>query len=256
MYCRSCHARLSARDRTCPSCGRKTEESQDLGSASVSDADTHDSYPLPPTMVLEKKAPRAPKSQGKVRHDSRSARAPDPDDDPESPALSLTELAPSEPERRAVQPRREQDRRPARGKESLGGFSAEDVRELVAEQPELIEPGLRVHVDAAGERVGAGFLTAVGPIDLLARDSAGGWVVIMVVEPREGKGRGKGLVGDLLQLMGWVRKHLGAKGQEVRGIVLLNSLPEDLGYAAAAVADSVEFKRYRFALTFEPLGVV
>jgi hypothetical protein len=52
-----------------------------------------------------------------------------------------------------------------------------------------------------------------------------------------------------------VRKHLGKKGQEVRAIVLLDSIPEDLGYAAAAVADSLEFKRYRLALTFEPIEV-
>ena len=72
----------------------------------------------------------------------------------------------------------------------------------------------------------------------------------------DGQVAGKELVGDLLQLMGWVRKHLGAKGQEVRGIVLLESLPEDLGYAAAAVANTVEFKRYQLALTFESVDVI
>ena len=127
----------------------------------------------------------------------------------------------------------------------------DEVLTLVAEQPELIESGLRVHTDRKGAAVGVGFATDVGEIDLLSRDTAGGWVIIMVAEPD----KHKELVGDLLQLMGWVRKHLGKKGQEVRAIVLLDSMPEDLGYAAAAVADSLEFKRYRLALTFEPVDV-
>ena len=73
--------------------------------------------------------------------------------------------------------------------------------------------------------------------------------MILVAEPN----RGKELVGDLLQRIGWVRRHLGTSGEEVRGIVLLDSLPDELGYAAAAVADTVEFKIYRLELTFEPV---
>jgi hypothetical protein len=76
-------------------------------------------------------------------------------------------------------------------------------------------------------------------------------VVIAVAEPDEGKE----LVGDLLQRMGWVRRHLGKSGQEVRGMVLLDALPDDLGYAAAAVADTVEFKMYQLALSLEPVIV-
>jgi hypothetical protein len=55
--------------------------------------------------------------------------------------------------------------------------------------------------------------------------------------------------------MGWVRKHLSAEGQEVRAVVLVDSIPEDLGYAAAAVSDTVEFKVYRVGLTIEKIEV-
>jgi hypothetical protein len=37
--------------------------------------------------------------------------------------------------------------------------------------------------------------------------------------------------------------------------VLVDSVPEDLGYAAAAVSDTVEFKRYRIGLTLEKVEV-
>ena len=216
-------------------------------------------YPLPPTRVLEeevsqpgtsgRKAPRAPKARETAPQASRSAPELELKEDPESEALSLTELAPGKPKRRS------RDRRGTPAKESRPGLGGEDVRRIVAERPDLVEAGLRVHTDAEDETVGVGFSTAVGDIDLLARDSAGGWVVVVIAEPGDGGVPGKELVGNLLQLMGWVRKHLGAKGQEVRGIVLLESLPEDLGYAAAAVANTVEFKRYQLALTFESVDV-
>jgi len=216
-------------------------------------------YPLPPTKVMEeevsqpgtsgRKAPRAPKARKTAPQASRSAPEVELEEDPESEALSLTELAPGKPERRS------RNRRGTPAKESRPGLGGEDVRRIVAERPDLVEAGLRVHTDAEDETVGVGFSTAVGDIDLLARDSAGGWVVVVIAEPGDGGVPGKELVGDLLQLMGWVRKHLGAKGQEVRGIVLLESLPEDLGYAAAAVANTVEFKRYQLALTFESVDV-
>jgi len=216
-------------------------------------------YPLPPTKVMEeevsqpgtsgREAPRAPKARETAPQASRSAPELELKEDPESEALSLTELAPGKPKRRS------RNRRGTPAKESRPGLGGEDVRRIVAERPDLVEAGLRVHTDAEDETVGVGFSTAVGDIDLLARDSAGGWVVVVIAEPGDGGVPGKELVGDLLQLMGWVRKHLGAKGQEVRGIVLLESLPEDLGYAAAAVANTVEFKRYQLALTFESVDV-
>jgi hypothetical protein len=54
--------------------------------------------------------------------------------------------------------------------------------------------------------------------------------------------------------MGWVRKHLAEGDEEVRGVVVLEHLPEDLAYAAAGVAGSISFKGYRLALTFHDLS--
>jgi hypothetical protein len=125
------------------------------------------------------------------------------------------------------------------------------IRDLLIARPELIEEGLSVHTDGDGAASGVCFETSVGKIDLLARDSAAGWVVVLISE----SGQGKELIGDLLQLVGWVRKHLSAEGQEVRAIVLVDSVPEDLGYAAAAVSDTVEFKLYRVGLTLEKVDV-
>ncbi len=153
-------------------------------------------------------------------------------------------------------PRKAGDRRrpsapvPVHDSEVQEGLSVQpqDVVAMLVEQPSLIESGLEVYSED-GEAIGVGFGTAVGDIDLLARDDAGAWVVILVADPD----RSKELVSDLLQRIGWVRRHLGSSGEEVRGIVLLDSIPDDLGYAAAAVADTVEFKIYQLQLTFEPV---
>ena len=121
---------------------------------------------------------------------------------------------------------------------------------MVGERPDLIEDGLTIHVEK-GKPVGLGYATPVGDIDLLARDSASAWVIVLIPDPA----REKELVGELLELMGWVRKHLSEEEQEVRAIVLVEEAPEDLGYAAAALTDSVDFKRFELALTFEALEV-
>ena len=122
---------------------------------------------------------------------------------------------------------------------------------MLAESPESLEPGLRTYRDDNGSQTGSGYSSGVGDIDLLALDEKGDLVVVLISE----KGQGEELIGEVLQRVGWVRKHLGAGKKQVRGIVLCQEPPESLSYAAAAVADTIAFKTYRIALTFEDLDI-
>lgn len=263
MYCRSCRTDVGS-NSTCPSCGRRAGE-RDLGSGAANEASQSGAFPLPPAAPWDNdsdeagssKSGRTAEKAGKGAKKSGKKREP-----VAKPAKPRPTVKSKEPTVRLTQPISPRTQRGATGRGAAGppassrsssrsSLGRDEVMTLVAEQPELIESGLRVHSDRKGEAVGVDFTTDVGEIDLLARDSAGGWVLIVVAE----EDSEKELVAELLQLMGWVRKHLGKKGQEVRAIVLLDSIPEDLGYAAAAVADSLEFKRYRLALTFEPIEV-
>ena len=122
---------------------------------------------------------------------------------------------------------------------------------MLADMPQSLEPGLKVFRDGAGKAVGAGYVSGVGDIDLLATDKSGDLVVVMISEQEQGEE----LIGEVLQRVGWVRKHLGAGKKQVRGIVLCQEPPESLSYAAAAVADTIAFKTYRIALTFEDLDI-
>lgn len=126
------------------------------------------------------------------------------------------------------------------------------LRRLLARQPDLLESGLRLVADKKGKPIGTGLSTAVGEIDLLARDESGSFVVVMVAARGQ---QGEKLVAETLQRIGWVRKHLGKGKQRVRGIILVDQVPEDLGYAAAAVAETVAIKTYRVGLAIEDVEI-
>lgn len=192
---------------------------------------------------------RIPEDAAKCPECGRAARGPSlaRSNPPLGLELQLDqELAPEADAVQAAARKRRSSRRP--GPSASGPRSAE-VRRLVVDQPELVEAGLATY--SQGGVTGAAFATPVGEIDLLANDSAGAFVVLMVVDADGAKE----LVSDLLPRLGWVRKHLAKKGQEVRAIVLLESLPEEARYAAAAVADKVCFKTYRLALTFDDVAL-
>ena len=127
----------------------------------------------------------------------------------------------------------------------------ETVRRILAQHPELIEPGLEVLTDESGSEVGVKHPTDVGVIDLLARDASGALVAVIVVEP----GRGGDIVAESLHRLGWVRKHLAKSGEEVRGVVLTERLEDEVAYAAAAVAGTLQFKSYALSLSLVDLDV-
>lgn len=123
------------------------------------------------------------------------------------------------------------------------------LRSLLADQPELLEPGLRVYTNEKGTPLGAGYTSAVGEIDLLARDADGGFVVVMVADRFDAER----LVSNVLQRIGWVRKHLSQDENPVRAIVLLDDASDDIAYAAAAISGTVAFKTWRVSVTFDDI---
>ncbi len=126
-------------------------------------------------------------------------------------------------------------------------LAADGLRAQLVERPELLEPGLQIHGDSEGRLTGIDLATEVGEIDILARDEQGDWVVVTVMD----EAADADLVTDLLQRMGWVQKHLADEGDQVRCITLLSSVPDDLGYAAAAMSDKLRFCTWQFELKLD-----
>ena len=121
-----------------------------------------------------------------------------------------------------------------------------ELRAILADQPELLESDLSV---MTGKKRGVRFPTEVGEIDLLLVDGSGGLVVVSIPDP-DSPGDP---VSEVLQRIGWVRKHVATGKHEVRGIVLFPPMPEDLSYAAAAVSGTVAFSTYRMSIAFDEL---
>jgi hypothetical protein len=216
MHCKLCNTRISPGEKACPNCGA------DVRGMSGS-------HPVP----APKRAPgRLPPSL--MPGGAREAE------------LDLDELSSQRPVPAAAG-------KPAGGAPAgAAPMGSPGLRALLADQPELLEPGLRVYRDEAGAAAGVAYGTGVGEIDLLATDGRGNLVAVMVAE----KGRGEEeLVAEVLQRIGWLRKHLCDGRQQVRAIVLVEEPPASLPYAAAAVADTVIFKTFRVALVFEDVEI-
>ncbi len=221
MTCKSCNTRMPTGLRTCPNCGRAGTPSKQAATPSPDDSQ---SFPLSASTAGD---------EADIELDQIA----------ESEAAGNGAMARPKPGKRRTPPQRH-----GQGTAGVAGVTPRpaEIRALVAEQPAAIESGLRVYKES-GRAVGEGFTTDVGEIDLLACDDAGGLVAVTVAD----LDCDKQVVADLLERIGWLRRHLAKSGQGVRGIVLLASIPEDLLYAAAAVSETVAFKTYRVAVTFE-----
>lgn len=222
MNCKVCNTRMSPGERTCPNCGN------DAGPG-ASKPGTTKPGPLP---------------------SPRLSTATDPDDDIELELDEVSGEQPAPPPPKA-RPKPAKAKAPQRSAGSGSPFALDPagLRGLLSEQPGALEKGLRVYRED-GRAVGAGYKSPVGEIDLLATDKAGNIVVVTVME----KSQGEELVAEVLKRLGWARKHL-AEGKRVRGMVLCGEPPENLSYTAAAIADTVTFKTYRLALSFDDVEI-
>lgn len=89
--------------------------------------------------------------------------------------------------------------------------------------------GLRMYKDASG-RSGVEYPTEVGPIDILAVDQDGNFVVF---ELKNSRGPDR-TMGQLLRYMGWIRRKMAGEKQ-VFGVIVAREMDEKLKFAALEV---------------------
>lgn len=80
-----------------------------------------------------------------------------------------------------------------------------------------------------------------GNIDILAQDRKGNFVII---ELKKGR-KTDAVVGQVLRYMGWVRKNLAKKEQDVRGLIIVGEKDAKLEYSISEVSDKVSLKVYK-----------
>jgi hypothetical protein len=250
MLCKVCNTRSNASGSNCPNCGShsvtKTRGEKPALTTTLPQLEIDDDTLHEPMDAAVGAEPNAPDELDVTLDDVQEVELNEPSEVGSAAAAG----EPVDLEEKDDPPGATAARPPQR----FGPFGPPDpvgLRVMLAEDPEILEPGLAVFASEKGTLLGAGYTSAVGEIDLLARDADGGLVVVMVAESHEGPE----LIGGVLQRIGWVRKHLAGRGQDVRGIVLMERAPESIVYAAAAVADTVAFKTYQVALTFADFPV-
>jgi predicted nucleic acid-binding Zn-ribbon protein len=240
LLCKSCNTRFEDGKTACPSCGRRifvslkeTPKPGDSGPASLAAA-------LSAAAEMDAPANELSGSELDLGEVDVLAEAVEPEAVKE---LEHKREVPAKPRARAR--KLEPEPGPA-----VFHLSAAQVRTLVVEQPSLLEPDLSIYRDPKSGLVGVDLRTPVGAIDLLARDREG-FVVVSVPDPRDVDS----LIPEMLARLGYVRKHFAIDKRPVRGIVVIEEIPEELAYAAAGVSQTISFRAYRVALTFHPLPI-
>jgi len=273
VNCKACNTRLPAGGRTCPHCGHAQPQGNLLNQNSSRDTSPPSSESgassgsrLSPSNATSRPGVRDRSEVGRIEEEEvelplEDAMAIGRDDIDSNEASQSrrpidrrdkavrTRLTSAQKPRTAPEGRTERATGAAAGVPT--SMDAEAIRHMIGEQPDLLEPGLRVLGEEGRRRVGIGYGTEVGEIDLLARSDSGDWVVVMVADGRPDPQ----LVPDVLHRVGWVRKHLCEKGDSVRAILLLEGMSEELGYAAAAVANTIDFRTWRVSIQFESIEV-
>jgi hypothetical protein len=104
-----------------------------------------------------------------------------------------------------------------------------EFREMIVSE-KAVEDYLEGNLDVVGSKidaqltlVGRQYSTPVGPIDILARDSTGTYVVI---ELKKGRSADR-VYGQCSRYMGWVRKNL-AEGMDVHGVIVARQIDDKL----------------------------
>jgi RecB family endonuclease NucS len=119
-----------------------------------------------------------------------------------------------------------------------------DLQNYLVKNLALVEKGLRVYEEEG--IAGVEFPVGGRFIDILAVDSAGGYVVI---ELKVSRGYDR-VVGQLLRYMGWIEKHL-SPDRPVRGIIVANEITPDLKLACSRLGD-VRLIEYEISFSLRP----
>lgn len=151
--------------------------------------------------------------------------------------LPITEANPK------VEPLQPVDAGPAESSE----FAYEhDLRDFLARNLHLIEPGLKLYQDQGVS--GVEFPAGGRFIDILGIDHQGNYVVI---ELKVSKGYDR-VVGQLLRYMAWVEKNQADPGQSVRGVIVAKEISEDLQLACSKI-NGVQLFEYSLSVSLKPV---
>lgn len=116
-----------------------------------------------------------------------------------------------------------------------------DLRDYLAKNLQIIEPGLRLYEEEG--ITGVEFPVGGRFIDILAVDRNGDFVVIELKVSRAYDR----VIGQLLRYVGWIQKNQAEIDQKVRGAIVARKITEDL-ILACSLIPSIELFEYELSL--------
>ena len=135
------------------------------------------------------------------------------------------------------------------GTEENTGFMPleKHLEEYVMKNWDIVDFGERLSIYREDDGTpGQQYVTEVGIIDILAKDTEGNFVVIEL-KRAESKYH---VLGQILNYMTWVSENLASEGERVRGIIVVGRADKTLRSAVRQVDDRVLLKEYRIKMTF------
>ena len=119
-----------------------------------------------------------------------------------------------------------------------------DLRNYLAKNLSMIEPGLRLYEDEG--ITGIKFPVGGRFTDILALDSTG---ALVVIELKVSRGYDR-VVGQLMRHIAWIREYQADAGQRVRGIIVAREISEALLLACSLLPD-VHLYDYQLSLSLK-----
>ena len=119
-----------------------------------------------------------------------------------------------------------------------------DLKNYLAKNLGIIEPGLRLYEDEDGEINGIEFDVGGRRIDILAVDARNN---LIVIELKVSRAYDR-VVGQLLRYMAWIEQHQARDEQSVRGIIVAREINSDLLLATSRVP-GVDLFEYELSIT-------
>lgn len=118
------------------------------------------------------------------------------------------------------------------------------LRRLLAENLEVLGPGLQVVGSAEAKTLPGVLAPPGGHVDLLLKGPGGDSIVCLVGPPEAAEP----LIAQALQAVGWIKQHLASSGGKARALIIVDRAPASLLRAAAAVPDVIGVLEYDLSL--------
>ena len=121
-----------------------------------------------------------------------------------------------------------------------------DLRDYLAKNLPIIEPGLRLYQDE--DITGIEFPVGGRFIDILAIDAQNNFVVI---ELKVSRGYDR-VIGQLMRYMACIKQHQAEATQQVRGIIIARKISEDL-ILASSLVENIQLFEYELSLALRSI---